>query len=193
VTAEPHTAPSLRFARALSSGASAPVIAVRRERGKAAVCARASLCALEAGVTVDPLAVIGPRAEVGAGTVIGAGAGDRSGRGDRPRLRAVGANATITHALIGDRVNRVTPDAHRSETGSAICPVRGCHQKIPQRAAHHPRTTSRSVPMPRLTPARPVTRSSGRHQDRQSCANRAQRHRRTALSDRRSSRHIRQL
>jgi UDP-3-O-[3-hydroxymyristoyl] glucosamine N-acyltransferase len=58
---------------------------------------------IEAGVTIDPLAVIGPRAEIGAGTVIGAGAvigpDVRIGR-----HCAVGASATIVHALIGDRV-----------------------------------------------------------------------------------------
>jgi UDP-3-O-[3-hydroxymyristoyl] glucosamine N-acyltransferase len=58
---------------------------------------------LENGVTVDPGAVIGARAEIGSGTVIGAGAviatGVRIGRDC-----SIGANASIMHALIGDRV-----------------------------------------------------------------------------------------
>jgi len=58
---------------------------------------------LENGVTVDPGAVIGARAEIGGGTVIGAGAviatGVRIGRDC-----SIGANASVMHALIGDRV-----------------------------------------------------------------------------------------
>jgi UDP-3-O-[3-hydroxymyristoyl] glucosamine N-acyltransferase len=58
---------------------------------------------LEAGVIVDPAAVIGPRAEIGAGSVIGAtaviGPGVHIGR-----HCAVGPGASISHALIGDRV-----------------------------------------------------------------------------------------
>jgi len=58
---------------------------------------------LENGVTVDPGAVIGARAEIGSGTVIGAGAviatGVRVGRDC-----SIGANASVMHALIGDRV-----------------------------------------------------------------------------------------
>jgi UDP-3-O-[3-hydroxymyristoyl] glucosamine N-acyltransferase len=58
---------------------------------------------LESGVTVDPGAVIGAGAEIGSGTVIGAnaviGADVRIGRDC-----AIGPNASIAHALIGDRV-----------------------------------------------------------------------------------------
>jgi len=58
---------------------------------------------LEDGVTVDPGAVIGPRAEIGTGTVIAAnaviGPGVRIGRDC-----AIGAGATLTDALVGDRV-----------------------------------------------------------------------------------------
>ena len=58
---------------------------------------------LESGATVDPGAVIGPRAEIGSGTVIGAGAaiGANVKIG---RDCSIGPNASITHALIGDRV-----------------------------------------------------------------------------------------
>ncbi|MEA2906596.1 MAG: UDP-3-O-[3-hydroxymyristoyl] glucosamine N-acyltransferase [Alphaproteobacteria bacterium] len=58
---------------------------------------------MENGVTIDPGAVVGPGVEIGAGTVIGPGAvlgpGVRIGR-----HCAIGATASITHALIGDRV-----------------------------------------------------------------------------------------
>lgn len=58
---------------------------------------------LEPGVTIDPGAVIGPGAEIGSGTTIGAnttvGACVRIGRDC-----AIDANASISNALIGDRV-----------------------------------------------------------------------------------------
>jgi UDP-3-O-[3-hydroxymyristoyl] glucosamine N-acyltransferase len=58
---------------------------------------------LEAGVTVDPGAVIGPGAEIGSGTLIAAnaviGPSVRIGRDC-----SVGACASVTHALIGNRV-----------------------------------------------------------------------------------------
>jgi len=58
---------------------------------------------LENGVTVDPGAVIGAGAEIGSGTVIGAGAAI----GAKVRIGrdcSIGPNASILHALIGDRV-----------------------------------------------------------------------------------------
>jgi UDP-3-O-[3-hydroxymyristoyl] glucosamine N-acyltransferase len=58
---------------------------------------------LEAGVTVDPGVVIGPGAEIGAGTLIGAnaviGPSVRIGRDC-----SIGPCASVTHALIGNRV-----------------------------------------------------------------------------------------
>ena len=58
---------------------------------------------LEAGVTIDPGAVVGPSAEIGAATLIGAGAvigpNVRIGRDC-----AIEPHASISHALIGDRV-----------------------------------------------------------------------------------------
>jgi UDP-3-O-[3-hydroxymyristoyl] glucosamine N-acyltransferase len=58
---------------------------------------------LEQEVIVDPGVVLGPRAEIGSGSVIGAnsviGSDVRVGRDCM-----VGPQATITHALIGDRV-----------------------------------------------------------------------------------------
>ncbi|MGH6858163.1 MAG: UDP-3-O-(3-hydroxymyristoyl)glucosamine N-acyltransferase [Methylocella sp.] len=58
---------------------------------------------LEQDVIVDPGVVIGPRAEIGSGSIVGAnsviGSDVRIGRDCR-----IGPQATITHALIGDRV-----------------------------------------------------------------------------------------
>ncbi len=85
---------------------------------------------LESGVTVDPGAVVGPRAEIGAGTVLGPncviGPGVRIGRDC-----SIGAQTTILHALIGDRViihggTRIGQDGF----GFAMSP-RG-HLKVPQ-------------------------------------------------------------
>ncbi|MEJ1159368.1 UDP-3-O-(3-hydroxymyristoyl)glucosamine N-acyltransferase [Prosthecomicrobium sp. N25] len=85
---------------------------------------------IEPGATIEPGAVIGARAEIGTGTVIGAntviGHDVRIGRNGH-----VGANATIIHALIGNRVVihggvRIGQDGF----GFAMGP-RG-HQKVPQ-------------------------------------------------------------
>ena len=58
---------------------------------------------LEEGVIVEPGAVIGPEAQIGRGTVISAGAviGYRCAIG---RDCFIGPNATVTHALVGNRV-----------------------------------------------------------------------------------------
>jgi UDP-3-O-[3-hydroxymyristoyl] glucosamine N-acyltransferase len=85
---------------------------------------------VEQDVAIDPGAVIGPRAEIGAGTVIASGAvigpDVRIGR-----HCAVGPGASVTHALIGDRVVlhggcRIGQDGF-GYVGSA----KG-HKKIPQ-------------------------------------------------------------
>ena len=58
---------------------------------------------LEAGVTIDPGAMVGPRAEIGGGTFVGPmaviGPHVRVGRDC-----LIGAGASLTHALVGDRV-----------------------------------------------------------------------------------------
>ena len=84
----------------------------------------------EADVTIDPGAVIGKGAEIGSGTIIGANAviGDNVRIG---RDCAVGPNATVIHALIGNRVIihggvRIGQDGF----GFAMGP-RG-HLKVPQ-------------------------------------------------------------
>ena len=85
---------------------------------------------LENGVTVDPGAVIGPGAEIGSGTVIGAGAviGAKVRIG---RDCAIGPNATIMHALIGDRVI-IYPGCTIGQDGFGfVRGPRGAH-KVPQ-------------------------------------------------------------
>jgi UDP-3-O-[3-hydroxymyristoyl] glucosamine N-acyltransferase len=84
---------------------------------------------LEDGVIVDPGAVIGPDAEIGAGTVICAnvvvGPNVRIGRDC-----SVGPGASITHALIGDRVI-IHAGARIGQDGFGYIPgIR--HTKVPQ-------------------------------------------------------------
>lgn len=85
---------------------------------------------LEAGVIVDPGAVIGPDAEIGAGTVIGAqaviGPHVRIGRDS-----AIGPHASITHALIGDRVT-IHPGARIGQDGFGFAMGPRGHLKVPQ-------------------------------------------------------------
>jgi UDP-3-O-[3-hydroxymyristoyl] glucosamine N-acyltransferase len=85
---------------------------------------------LESGVTIDPGAVIGPRVEIGAGTVIGPtaviGADVRIGRDGM-----IGAGATVSHALIGDRVV-VHPGCRIGQDGFGYHFEGGGHRKIPQ-------------------------------------------------------------
>jgi UDP-3-O-[3-hydroxymyristoyl] glucosamine N-acyltransferase len=97
-------APSHAFARALQlfyADALRPKAAnVRGERGGELVHPTAWL---EDGVVIEPGAVIGAEAQIGRGTVVGAGAlvGYRAVVG---RDCYVGPGATITHALVGNRV-----------------------------------------------------------------------------------------
>ena len=84
---------------------------------------------LEAGVTIDPLVVIGPGAEIGAGTVIAAGA--VIGRVSPSAAIAIGAGATVLHALIGDRVI-IHPGARIGQDGFGFLPSAKGHVKIPQ-------------------------------------------------------------
>ncbi|MCA0406416.1 MAG: UDP-3-O-(3-hydroxymyristoyl)glucosamine N-acyltransferase [Proteobacteria bacterium] len=85
---------------------------------------------LEPGVTVDPGAVIGPRAEIGRGTLIGAGAvigpDVRIGRDC-----AIGPQATLTHALLGNRVI-VHPGARIGQDGFGFAMGPMGHLKVPQ-------------------------------------------------------------
>ncbi len=85
---------------------------------------------LEPGATIDPGAVVGPRAEIGAGSVIAAtaviGPDVRVGRGCM-----IGAGATITHALVGDRVI-VHAGCRIGQDGFGFLPGLGGHGKVPQ-------------------------------------------------------------
>jgi UDP-3-O-[3-hydroxymyristoyl] glucosamine N-acyltransferase len=84
---------------------------------------------LEDGVTVDPGAVVGPGAEIGAGTVICAnaviGPDVRIGRDC-----SVGPGASISHALVGDRVI-VHAGARIGQDGFGYIPGKS-HLKVPQ-------------------------------------------------------------
>jgi UDP-3-O-[3-hydroxymyristoyl] glucosamine N-acyltransferase len=86
----------------LYPGASRPS-SLFETRGVAASAQVHPSARVEAGVTIDPAAVIGPRAEVGAGTLIGPmvaiGPDVRIGRDC-----SIGAGASVTNALLGDRV-----------------------------------------------------------------------------------------
>jgi UDP-3-O-[3-hydroxymyristoyl] glucosamine N-acyltransferase len=85
---------------------------------------------LESDVTVDPGAVIGPGAEIGGGTVIAAGAvigpGVRIGRDC-----AIGSNATILHALVGNRAI-IHPGARIGQDGFGYLSGARGHMKVPQ-------------------------------------------------------------
>ncbi|KQP09836.1 MAG: UDP-3-O-(3-hydroxymyristoyl)glucosamine N-acyltransferase [Methylobacterium sp.] len=85
---------------------------------------------LESGVRIDPGAVIGPGAEIGSGTVIGPGAvlgpNVRVGRDC-----SIGAGATLTHALLGNRVI-VHPGARLGQDGFGFAMGPGGHLKVPQ-------------------------------------------------------------
>ncbi len=85
---------------------------------------------LEDGVTIEPGAIVGPQAMIGRGTIVAAGAvvGYRCTIG---RDCFIGPTATITHAMIGDRVIlhagvRIGQDGFGFAMGS------GGHLKVPQ-------------------------------------------------------------
>jgi UDP-3-O-[3-hydroxymyristoyl] glucosamine N-acyltransferase len=85
---------------------------------------------IESGVIIDPGAVIGPRAEIGTGTTIGSnaviGPDVRIGRNC-----SIGAGASVTHALIGDRVT-IHPGCRIGQDGFGYLPGLKGHRKIPQ-------------------------------------------------------------
>ncbi len=85
---------------------------------------------LENGVTVEPGAVIGPGAEIGGGTVIGAnaviGTEVRIGRDC-----SIGAGASISNALIGDRVI-IHPGCKIGQDGFGFVMGGKGHLKVPQ-------------------------------------------------------------
>ncbi len=85
---------------------------------------------LESGVTIDPAAVVGPRAEIGSGTVVAAtaviGPGVRIGRNC-----SIGAGATVSHALLGDRVI-IHAGCRIGQDGFGYVPSQAGPMKVPQ-------------------------------------------------------------
>ena len=128
VTDEPYRA-FVAVARTLFPAALRPSSLFGVE-GRAASAVVHASARVEAGVTIDPQAVIGPRAEIGAGTVIGVGAaiGPDVCIG---RDCAIGPGATVTHALIGDRVI-IHAGVRIGQDGFGYLPGPKGHQKIPQ-------------------------------------------------------------
>jgi len=128
VSAHPYRAFVL-VARTLFAGALRPS-SLFEASGVAAGAHVHAAARLESDVTVDPGAVIGPRAEIGARTRIGAaaviGPGVRIGR-----ECCIGAGASITHCLMGDRVI-VHPGSRIGQDGFGYVMERGGHLKVPQ-------------------------------------------------------------
>lgn len=85
---------------------------------------------VESGTSIDPAAVVGPGAEIGAGTAIGPtaviGPNVRIGRDC-----SIGAGATLTHALVGDRVI-IHPGCRIGQDGFGFAMGPAGHQKAPQ-------------------------------------------------------------
>jgi UDP-3-O-[3-hydroxymyristoyl] glucosamine N-acyltransferase len=104
--------------KATRNGASAPFDGIDRS------------ARLEDGVAIEPGAVIGPEASIGRGTTIAAGTviGYRVYVG---RDCYVGPNATVTHALVGNRVT-IHAGASIGQDGFGFAMGRAGHQKVPQ-------------------------------------------------------------
>jgi UDP-3-O-[3-hydroxymyristoyl] glucosamine N-acyltransferase len=85
---------------------------------------------LEPGVSLDPGVVIGPGAEIGSGTTVAAhavvGPGVRIGRNC-----SIGAQSSILHTLIGDRVI-IHPGCRLGQDGFGYVLGRHAHTKVPQ-------------------------------------------------------------
>ena len=85
---------------------------------------------LEQGVVVEPGAVIGKEAEIGRGTTIAAG----TVIGYRVRIGRdcfIGPNATVTHALVGNRVI-IHAGASIGQDGFGFAMGKAGHLKVPQ-------------------------------------------------------------
>ncbi len=85
---------------------------------------------LEPGVSLDPGVVVGPGAEIGTGTIVAAnaviGPGVRIGRDC-----SIGAQSSILHSLIGDRVI-IHPGCRLGQDGFGYAMGRRAHTKVPQ-------------------------------------------------------------
>jgi len=88
------------------------------------------LARLESGVSLDPGVVVGPGAEIGSGTIVAAhavvGPGVRIGRNC-----SIGAQTSILHTLIGDRVI-IHPGCRVGQDGFGYALGRKAHTKVPQ-------------------------------------------------------------
>jgi UDP-3-O-[3-hydroxymyristoyl] glucosamine N-acyltransferase len=127
IVREPYRA-FVQVARALFPHALRP--SSLYEAGVAAAAHVHATARLEDGVTVEPGAVVGPRAEIGSGTVVAAtaviGPEVRVGRDC-----AIGAGASISNALIGDRVI-IHPGCRIGQDGFGFVMGPQGHMKIPQ-------------------------------------------------------------
>lgn len=85
---------------------------------------------LEDGIKVEPGATIGARASVGRNTVISAGA-VIAANVSIGRDCSIGSNATIQHAILGDRVI-VHPGCQIGQDGFGFAMGPGGHRKVPQ-------------------------------------------------------------
>ena len=85
---------------------------------------------LEDGVIIEPGAIVGPQAQIGRGTRIAAGAvvGARVSIG---RDSYIGALASVTHALLGDRV-LIHSGVRVGQDGFGFAMGRTGHLKVPQ-------------------------------------------------------------
>ena len=110
-----------------------PVAAVARGEGAPPVDPTAQL---EDGVVIEPGAVIGPEAMIGRGTRIAAGAviGARVAIG---RGCYIGALATVTHALVGNRVT-IHSGVRIGQDGFGFAMGREAPQGAADRARHRP-------------------------------------------------------
>lgn len=126
-TAEPYRAYSLYLASAYPAALRPSGICEAPASGLGTIHPDAHL---ESGVRVEPGVVIGARAEIGGGTVIAAGAqiGAAVAIG---RDCHIGANATIQHALIGDRVI-IHPGVRIGQDGFGFAMGARGHLKVPQ-------------------------------------------------------------
>jgi UDP-3-O-[3-hydroxymyristoyl] glucosamine N-acyltransferase len=127
ITTEPYRS----FARVLAlfyPDALTPKAALERAQERASTIHPSAT--LEEGVTVEPGAVIGREAEIGRGTTIAAGSviGYRVHIG---RECYIGPNASVTHALIGNRVT-IHAGAAIGQDGFGFAMGKAGHLKVPQ-------------------------------------------------------------
>ncbi|KAB2871671.1 MAG: UDP-3-O-(3-hydroxymyristoyl)glucosamine N-acyltransferase [Bauldia sp.] len=128
VTPSPHKAFAVAASR-LYPAATRPQALMGGEGISPAASVHAT-ARVEAGATVEAGAVVGPAAEIGRGTLVAAGAvigeGVRIGRD-----AAIGPNATVIHALVGNRVT-LHPGVRVGQDGFGYVPGPAGHLKVPQ-------------------------------------------------------------